>query len=180
LTGLTVLMLGVAYPLAVTAVARLAFPRAAAGSLVEVEGRVVGSALIGQAWRSPRYFHGRPSAAGPADRGGYDASASSGSNLGPTSRALIERLGAERAALQASDGRDPPTDLTAASGSGLDPHISPEAARFQIPRVARARGLSPEQLEALVARHVESRTLGLFGAPRVNVLELNLDLDGAP
>jgi K+-transporting ATPase ATPase C chain len=175
-TALTVLLLGVAYPALVTVVAHVAFARPAAGSLVERDGRVVGSTLIGQAWTSDRYFHGRPSAAG---KNGYDAASSSGSNLGPTSKALAERVQGSRAALQASDGPAPPLDLWTASGSGLDPHISPEAARYQIPRVARARGLPPAQLEALVAAHVEGRTLGLLGEPRVNVLELNLALDRA-
>jgi K+-transporting ATPase ATPase C chain len=175
-TALTVGLLGLVYPAVVTAVAKVAFPRQANGSLVEKDGRVVGSELIGQAWKSERYFHGRPSAAG---KDGYDAANSSGSNLGPTSKALAERVHADQAALQKLDGDAPPLDLLTTSGSGLDPHISPAAARYQIPRIARARNLPPSELEALVARYTEGRTLGLFGEPRVNVLRLNLALDGA-
>jgi K+-transporting ATPase ATPase C chain len=165
-TGLSVLLLGFAYPGIVTGIAQVAFPQKSAGSLVEREGKVVGSSLIGQAWTSEKYFHGRPSAAG---KDGYDATASSGSNLGPTSKALAERIHAMEPGA--------PLDLLTTSGSGLDPHISPEAARWQIPRIARARNLDPQKLEALIAAHTEGRTFGLFGEPRVNVLLLNLELD---
>jgi K+-transporting ATPase ATPase C chain len=170
-TALSIIVLGFVYPAVVTGLAQLAFPHQAAGSLLERDGQVIGSSLIGQAWTSDKYFHGRPSAAK------YDAAASAGSNLGPTSKALAERVAAERATLAKSDGDHPPLDLLTTSASGLDPHISPEAARYQIARVARARGILPQSLEPLVAAHIEGRTWGLFGEPRVNVLQLNQDLD---
>lgn len=175
LLALFSLLTGAVYPLAVTGAGQLLFPRQAHGSLIERDGRVVGSALIGQSFSSAGYFHGRPSAAGA---NGYDASASSGSNHGPTSAALIARIGADVARLRAEQPLEPvPADLVTASGSGLDPHISPAAARFQIARIAVARGLGAEQLDALVARHTETSPLGVLGEPVVNVLELNLALD---
>jgi K+-transporting ATPase ATPase C chain len=177
MTVVTLVLTGIAYPLAVSGVARVLFPRQAAGSLVKVDGRVVGSALVGQRFTRPEYFQGRPSAAGPE---GYDASASSGSNLGPTSQKLRVRVAADVARLQAENPRAPgpvPVELVTASGSGLDPHLSPAAALWQAPRVANARGLEVPVVEALVRQHIEPRTWNLFGEPRVNVLLLNLDLD---
>ncbi len=174
LIGMTIVT-GIAYPAAVTAVAQLAFPSQANGSMIVVNGRTVGSALIGQAFAEPRYFWGRPSAAGD----GYDGMASGGSNLGPTSRALIDRIAAEVDRLRAANGGAPvPVDLVTASASGLDPDISPEAAAYQVARVAAARGVDPSAIEAAVARHTDGPLLGFLGQPRVHVLELNLDLDG--
>jgi len=178
MTVLTLLVTGVAYPLALTGVARLAFPHAASGSLISVDGRVVGSELVGQGFTSDRYFHPRPSAAGV---GGYDAASSSASNLGPTSRALIDtvadRVGEVLANEQgARDGRVP-VDLVTASGSGLDPDISPDAALLQVPRVARTRGIDEVEVRSLVEEHTNWRQFGLLGEPRVNVLAVNLALD---
>jgi K+-transporting ATPase ATPase C chain len=175
LLALTVLT-GVAYPAAVTAVAQVAFPGQANGSvLVAADGRAVGSTLLGQLFDDPRYFWGRPSAAGD----GYDGMASAGSNLGPTSAALVERVGAEVDRLRAAHGDRPiPVDLVTASASGLDPDISPEAAAYQVARVADARGIPVADVEAAIARHTEGRLLGFLGQPRVHVLQVNLDLDG--
>ncbi|HWY08947.1 MAG TPA: potassium-transporting ATPase subunit KdpC, partial [Candidatus Acidoferrales bacterium] len=173
-TLITTLVFGLIYPLVVTGLSKLLFPKQAAGSLIEKNGRVVGSKLIGQSFSADKYFHSRPSAAG----NGYDASASSPSNLAPTNQALIDRVKSDVAKLQQENPGVPiPTDLVTASGSGLDPEISPAAADFQIPRIAKARGISLDSLKSLVARHTQARTWGIFGEPRVNVLELNLDLD---
>jgi potassium-transporting ATPase KdpC subunit len=167
---------GLAYPAVVTAVAQVAFPHQANGSLITASGRLVGSSLIGQAFSDPKYFWGRPSAAGP---NGYDASASGGTNLGPTSAQLIANVtAAVDAARKANGGGPVPADLVTSSASGLDPDISPAAAEYQVARVAAARGMTVDAVRAIVARHTEQPLLGFLGEPRVHVLELNLDLDG--
>lgn len=177
---------GLAYPLAVTGIAGTIFPAEAAGSLIERDGRFVGSSLIGQSFTSEGYFHGRPSATtalDPADASKtvavpYNAANSMGSNLGPTSAALAERVKGDVDALRGQNPSQPvPVDLVTMSGSGLDPDVSPEAAFFQVPRVAKARNLREDKLRDLVASQVQGRTLGLLGEPRVNVLALNLALD---
>jgi potassium-transporting ATPase KdpC subunit len=172
------LLTGLLYPLAVTGIAQLVFPRQANGSLILRNGRIAGSALIGQQFDDPKYFWGRLSATGPYP---YNAAASSGSNLGPTNPALLDEARARIAALQAADPantRPIPVDLVTSSGSGLDPHISLAAALYQLPRVARLRGLSESAVRLLVDQYTQGRTLGFLGEPRVNVLELNLALDG--
>jgi K+-transporting ATPase ATPase C chain len=179
MTLLLCALTGLVYPAVVTGAAQLLFPRQANGSILMVDGRAVGSALIGQSFTRPEYFHPRPSAAGA----GYDPTASAGTNKGPTDRKLADTLIAgavERAVREdgAERGRVP-TDMATASGSGLDPHISPANAELQVARVARARGMAPEGVRELVARHTEGRQFGLFGEPRVNVLLLNLALDSA-
>ena len=172
MTLVTTLLLGLAYPLAITAVAQALFPRLANG--LDQDGTQVGVALIGQPFSSAGYFWPRPSAAGR----GYDAAASGGSNLGPTSRKLVERVRADVARLQATNPGVPvPVDLVTTSGSGLDPHISPAAAAFQVPRVARERGVDQAAVEQLVREHTADRQWGVLGEPRVNVLQLNLALD---
>ena len=174
MTVVTTLMVGIAYPLVITAIAQVAFPAQANGQLIERRRVVIGSRLIGQSFSSPGYFRSRPSAAGA----GYDAANSGGSNLGPTNRKLIENVTANVRAAQAENPDTPvPIDLVTTSASGVDPHISPAAAAFQIPRVARERGASEADVRALVEAHTDGRQLGFFGEARVNVLELNLALD---
>ncbi len=176
MTVVTTILLGLGYPLLVTGLAQVLFPDQANGQLIKrADGTVIGSRLIGQPFLSPGYFYSRPSAAGAT---GYDASASSGSNLGPTNKKLIDRVKADIEKLHAEHPGNPvPADLVTTSASGLDPHISPAAAEFQIPRVAREREMTEEEVRRIVAAHIEGRQFGVLGEPRVNVLELNLDLD---
>lgn len=178
MTIVTTVLFGLAYPLVVTGLAQVIFPENANGQLLtRADGSLIGSRLLGQSFVSPGYFRSRPSAAGT---NGYDASASSGSNYGPMNQKLVDRVKGDVAKLQAENpGKPVPVDLVTTSGSGLDPHISPAAAEFQVPRVARERGISENDLRELVSAHTEGRQFGFLGEPRVNVLELNLALDEA-
>jgi potassium-transporting ATPase KdpC subunit len=179
------ILTGLAYPLAMTGIAQVIFPWQANGSLVERGGKVVGSALIGQVFADDKYFHGRPSATTDTDPNDatktvpapYNAQNSSGSNLGPTSKSLVDRVKEDVEKLKAESNKPIPVDLVTTSASGLDPEITPAAAAFQIPRVAKARNMAESTLADLVAEHTQGRTLGVLGEPRVNILELNLALD---
>lgn len=174
-TLVTTVMFGILYPLAVTGLAQVLFPERANGQLIERNGKIVGSRIIGQAFSGPGYFHSRPSSAGT----GYDPGSSGGSNLAPTNKNLIERVKGDVQKLQTENPTAPiPVDLVTTSGSALDPDISPASAEFQIARVARERSMEEEDVRTLVQRHTKGRDLGFLGEPRVNVLELNLDLDG--
>ena len=174
MTVATTILLGIIYPLAVTGLAQLMFPRQANGQLLHKNGKIVGSSIIGQGFSGAGYFHSRPSSAG----NGYDAANSNGSQFGPTNQKLIDRVKGDVASAQAENPDTPvPIDLVTSSASGLDPHITPAAAEFQLPRVAKERGITADRLRALVAKYTEGRQLGFLGEARVNVLELNLDLD---
>ena len=174
MTVVTTILLGIVYPLLVTGIAQVLFPKKANGQLIEANGKVIGSRIIGQGFTSPGYFHSRLSSAG----NGYDPLNTNGSQLGPTNQKLIDRVKGDVATAQGENPGTPiPIDMVTASASGLDPEITPASAAFQLPRVAKARGVSEEPLRQLVATHTEDRQLGVLGEPRVNVLELNLDLD---
>jgi K+-transporting ATPase ATPase C chain len=176
-TLVTTVMFGLIYPLGITGLAQIFFHDRANGQLIEKDGKLIGSRIIGQAFTGPGYFHSRPSSAGT----GYDPMSSGGSNLGPTNKNLLERVKGDTQRLEAENpAASIPVDLVTSSGSGLDPDISPAAAEFQIPRVARSRGMKQEDVRALVQRRSKGRDLGFLGEPRVNVLELNLELDTFP
>jgi K+-transporting ATPase ATPase C chain len=176
MTVVTTVLLGIIYPLAITGIAQVVFPDKANGQLIEQNGKVVGSRIIGQGFSSPGYFRSRPSAAGT----GYDAANSAGTQLGPTNRKLVDNVTANVEAARKENADAPvPIDLVTTSASGLDPHLSPAAADFQVPRVAQERGMAESDVRALVAAHTEGRQFGFLGEPRVNVLELNLALDAA-
>jgi K+-transporting ATPase ATPase C chain len=174
MTIATTILLGIIYPLVVTGLAQLIFPKQANGQLIQKDGKTIGSSIIAQGFSSPAYFHPRPSFAGI----GYDPTNTNGSQLGPTNQKLVERVKADVSNARVENPNMPvPIDLVTGSGSGLDPHITPAAAEFQLPRVARERGITVDQLSALVQKHTEDRQFGFLGEPRVNVLELNLELD---
>jgi potassium-transporting ATPase KdpC subunit len=174
MTIATTILLGIVYPLVVTGIAQVIFPKRANGQLIVKNGKIVGSSIIGQGFFGPEYFHSRPSAAGK----GYDAANSAGSNLGPTNQKLIDRVKGDVGAAQADNpGKPVPIDLVTTSASGFDPHITPAAAEFQLPRIAKERGTTVEQVRSLLGKHTEARQLGVLGEARVNVLELNLELD---
>ena len=174
MTITTTILLGIIYPLVVTGIAQVLFPRKANGQLIQLDGKTVGSSIIGQGFSGPAYFHSRPSSAG----NGYDAANTNGSQLGPTNQKLIDRVKGDVATAQVDHpGMAVPIDLVTASASGIDPHITPAAAEFQLSRVAKERGTTVDRLQALVAKHTEGRQLGILGEARVNVLELNLELD---
>jgi len=176
MTIATTILLGIVYPLVVTGIAQVIFPKQANGQLIQRGGKTVGSKIIGQGFSGPGYFHSRPSAA----ENGYDAANSAGSNLGPTNQKLIDRVKGDVASAQGDNpGTSVPIDLVTTSASGFDPHITPAAADFQVGRIAKERGTTLDQLRALIAKHTEDRQLGVLGEPRVNVLELNLELDEA-
>jgi K+-transporting ATPase ATPase C chain len=174
MTVVTTVLLGLIYPIVVTGLAQVIFPHKANGQLIVRNGKVIGSSIIGQGFSGPGYFHSRPSAAGY----GYDAANSGGSNFGPTNQKLLDRVGGDVATAQAEHpGMPIPIDMVTTSASGFDPHITPANAEFQLARIAKARGMAIEQLRTLIAKHTEPRQFGILGEPRVNVLELNLDLD---
>jgi K+-transporting ATPase ATPase C chain len=174
MTIATTILFGLVYPLVVTGLAQVIFPKQANGQMIQKDGKTIGSRIIGQGFSGPEYFHSRPSAAG----NGYDAANSAGSNLGPTNQKLIDRVKGDVGTAQTENpGQPVPIDLVTTSASGFDPHITPAAAEFQLARVAKERGASVEQLRALVAKHTETRQLGVLGEARVNVLELNLELN---
>ena len=174
MTIATTILLGLVYPLMVTALAQVIFPKQANGQLIQKDDKTVGSRILGQGFSGPQYFHSRPSAAGV----GYDAANSAGSNLGPTNQKLIDRVKGDVASARADNpGQSVPIDLVTTSASGFDPHITPAAAEFQLSRIAKQRGATVEQLRALLAKHTEARQFGVLGEARVNVLELNLELD---
>ena len=174
MTIATTILLGIVYPLVITGLAQLIFPKQANGQLIQKHGKTIGSSILGQSFSSPAYFHPRPSFAGE----GYDATNSNGSQLGPTNQKLIDRVKADVSKVQGENPGTPvPIDMVTGSASGLDPHISPAATEFQLPIVAKERGITLDQLRALLAKHTENRQFGFLGEPRVNVLELNLELD---